>query len=377
MPDFVVKGGKALRLGYTTGSCATAAATAAARMLLTGEVVENVLITLPNGSQVVFDVEDIEVNPHAASCAVVKDAGDDPDVTDGMKICASCSRIEEGMELVAGEGVGTVTVSGLSVPRGEPAINPTPRRMILANLERVCASQDYTGGLRVVISAPEGQLIAHRTFNPRLGIYGGISILGTTGIVEPMSKKALMDTIKLLIDKQHLADPDSILITPGNYGKNHIENALGLDSGRVVKFSNFLGECLDYLAYKRFRNILLVGHLGKLVKVAGGIMETHSSMADCRMEIFTAHAACAGVGRRTSRVLLDCKTTEEAMGVLREANVEGAVLDSILERIMFHLHYRLRNVGPRIEVIVFSEGRTVMQSSGAENLARLFRGEKA
>ncbi len=373
MLEYAVKGGKALRRGYTTGSCAAAAAAAAAEMLLSGRRVGSVPIMLPNGRQVLFTVEDAELDAESASCSVIKDAGDDPDVTDGMKIVASCRKTAEGIRIVGGDGVGTVTADGLSVPRGEAAINPTPRRMIVAGLERICAVHDYAGGLQVVISAPGGDRIALKTFNPRLGIVGGISILGTTGIVEPMSKKALVDTVRLLIDKQKLADPDTILITPGNYGRRYLDEYLGLDADRAVKFSNFLGECLDYLVYKKFRTVLLVGHLGKMVKVAGGIMDTHSSTADCRMELFTAHAACAGAGPETARTLMACKTAEEALAVLRKAGLAEAVLESLLDRMLFHLRYRLKDDGPRIEVIVFSEGKTVMQSPGAETPAQHFR----
>lgn len=376
MPEFVVKGGKALRLGYTTGSCATAAAAAAARMLLTQKAVEQSLIVLPGGREVVFSLEDVEFSSETASCSVIKDAGDDPDATDGMKIFAACSALPRGFELAGGEGVGVVTAGGLAVPQGEAAINPVPRKMILANLEKICAELGYQGGLRVVVSAPGGEDVARKTFNPRLGISGGISILGTTGIVEPMSRRAIVDTVKLLIDKQQLVDPENILITPGNYGRDFIGAGLGLDSGRAVKFSNFLGECLDYLVYKEFKNILLVGHLGKLVKVAGGVMDTHSAVADCRMEIFTAHAACAGASRATAQAVLDSKTAEEAVAVLRGAGLEGAVFAGLLEKIMFHLRYRLKD-GPRIEVIVFSEGETVMTSAGAGTLARKFTGESA
>lgn len=373
MSEFTVKGGKALRRGYTTGSCATAAAAAAAEMLLSGQGVQRVSITLPDGTWMTFVPEDIELDAESASCAIVKDAGDDPDVTDGMKIFARCHRTAEGIVLAGGEGVGTVTADGLSVPKGEAAINPTPRRMISENLKRICAAHGYTSGLRVEISAPGGDKIALRTFNPRLGIVGGISILGTTGIVEPMSKQALIDTNKLLIDKQKIVDPEAILITPGNFGKHFLNDVLGLDGDRAVKFSNFLGECLDYVAYRQFKKILLVGHLGKMVKVAGGIMDTHSSIADCRMEIFSAHAACVGADSETACTLMACKTVEEALEVLHRTGLAEAVLENILGRILFHLWYRLREHNPQIEVIVFSGDKLLMQSPGAETLVQYFR----
>ena len=407
MAGYVVKGGRPLRLGYTTGSCATAAAAAAAEMLLGGQILEQVLITLPSGDAVTFSLEDVEIGPGRASCSVVKDAGDDPDVTDGIKIFAECllpragEKGEEdglavssgtvarsGLEglditLLGGEGVGIVMADGLSVPKGEPAINPVPRKMIAHNVRAVCKRFGRTGGLSVCISAPGGIAAAKKTFNPRLGIEGGISILGTTGIVEPMSEKAIVDTIKLLIDKRWLADPENILITPGNYGRDHCRKVLGLELEQAVKYSNFLGECLDYLVYKGFKRILLVGHAGKLIKAAGGIMNTHSAVADCRMEIIAAHAASVGAGQASVQAIMRSRTTDEALDILFGCGLAEPICAGMLAKLMEHLRHRLDyrmqdgRSGPEIGAIVFSQDKTIMQSGNAAELAKFFLGENA
>lgn len=380
MHNYVVKGGKPLRLGYTTGSCATAAATAGAAMLVTGEVTDRVLITLPAGEKVAFSVDDVDISSAGVTCSVKKDAGDDPDVTDGIRIIVTCEKIPSGVELRGGPGVGTVTSDGLCIPRGETAINPAPRKMIMENVRAVCGRHGYEGGLRLTVSAPGGEEIAQKTFNPRLGIVGGISILGTTGIVEPMSRKAVLDTIKLLIDKRKLEDADNILITPGNYGLTFCREHLGPGMGLAVKYGNFLGECLDYIAYKKFRRVLLVGHAGKLVKVVGGVMDTHSSVADCRMEIIAAHAACAGGNAKTARAIMAAKTTDEAIDILNGTRYANESFRGMLEKLLFHLAYRVKQE-LEIGVVVFNRDAVLMRSENAAHLAALFKllpgGEKA
>lgn len=375
MTDTIVKGGRQLRRGYTTGSCASAAAAAATHMLLTQEYIDQIPVTLPQGERVFFRIEDAQCSLKRASCSVKKDAGDDPDATDGLHIFATCARTPSGIRVSGGSGIGVVVADGLFVPKGEAAINPIPKKMIAANVAHICAQQAYTGGVDVSISAPGGEAIALKTFNPRLGIQGGISILGTTGRVEPMSEKAVVDTIKLLIDKQYLVDAENILITPGNYGSAFSARVLGIGPERAVQYANFLGESLDYIAYKKFKRILLVGHLGKMVKAAGGIMDTHSAVADCRMEILTAHAACAGANAATAQALMECKTTDAAVALLREQQLDQAVHASMLEKILFHLQYRLKG-GPHIAVIVFSQDDMVMKSAGADELVRLLSGRK-
>lgn len=373
-PNVVVKHGQELRCGYTTGSCATAAATAAAEMLLTGRRVNAVAIILPRGETVVFETVNIQLTPAKAVCSVIKDAGDDPDVTDGIEIIAEVSFGDTGIVITGGTGVGVVTANGLQCKVGEAAINPVPRRMITQNVRNICEKYGCTQGLQIKIAAVNGELIAKKTFNPRLGIVGGISILGTTGIVEPMSEQALIDTIKVVIDKAKIHNSETILIAPGNYGRDYCIKHLGFDLEQGIKFSNFIGETLDYLVYQGFQEVLLVGHVGKLVKIAGGIMNTHSSMADCRMEILGVHSAMAGANQSVVKQIMNCLTTDEALAVLAVNNLTEPVFRSILEKILFQIDYRTKGK-LQVEVIIFATNdKIIAQTDNAVRLAAKIRG---
>ncbi len=371
MEDYRVKNGEKLRCGFTTGTCATAAAAAAAQALLTGVQPVKIRALLPNSNSAVLEVERCQFGNRQAFCQVVKHAGDDPDVTDGIKIGALVSFAEEKkITISGGEGVGMVTEPGLQVPPGEPAINPAPRRMILENVQAVCKRHGYNGGLQIVISAEGGAEIAKKTFNPRLGIVGGISILGTTGIVEPMSERALVETIHVLIDKAKAINPIRVLLSPGNYGREYCLRHYAFDLEKSVKYSNYLGETLDYLVYRGFQEALLVGHIGKLVKVAAGVMNTHSAVADCRMETITAHAALAGAGQEVACKLMQCRTTDAALAVLEEAGLTQPVLQSILAKIQEHINARTHSA-MQVEVILFATGdRVAIQTPGAAALAK-------
>lgn len=352
--QLIWKNQKQLRTGYTTGSCAAAAAKAAACMLLGGEPVQQVSLMTPKGVCLYLDVEEIRRTPDTVSCAVRKDSGDDPDVTDGILIFAAVSRCEDGkLHLDGGEGVGRVTKKGLEQNIGEAAINKVPRRMILEAVESQRKKWEYEGGLTILITIPKGRELADRTFNPRLGITGGISVLGTSGIVEPMSEKALTDTIylemKILKENGH----DWCYVVPGNYGSDFLTQKLGYDGEMAVKCSNYIGETIDDAVSLGMKGILLIGHIGKLVKLAAGVMNTHSRQADCRMEVFTAHAALNGASPEVLQRLINCFTTTEAVGILKEEGLLEAVMKDIMKRIEFYLTYR---AGERLKIgaIVFS-----------------------
>ena len=292
---YVIKDNKKLRMGYTTGSCAAAAAKAAAYMLLKKEEVPYVSLLTPKGIQLHLEVLDIQRGENVVSCAIEKDAGDDPDVTNKLWIYARVSLIEQAeIHILGGKGVGIVTKPGLEQPVGSPAINKVPRQMITKELQQVCKNCGYTGGLEVEISVPEGEKTAEKTFNPRLGIIGGISILGTTGIVEPMSEAALVASIRVELKQQVETGHRSLVITPGNYGREFLKDNFPFDLERAVKCSNFVGDTIDMAVELGVENILFVAHIGKFIKVAGGIMNTHSRNADARMEILCANAAIAG-----------------------------------------------------------------------------------
>ena len=355
--EFIEKDGKRLRLGYTTGSCAAAAAKAAAWMLLFGKRRNSIGITTAKGIPLELDVLDISIGNGEVSCAVRKDSGDDPDVTNETLIYAKVSLTDEaGIIIDGGQGIGRVTKRGLDQPVGNAAINSVPRQMIHEGIEEVMRLADYRGGFKVIISCPDGERIAKKTFNPRLGIVGGISILGTTGIVEPMSEKALVDTIHVELNQRRASGFDEVLLTPGNYGSDFIKDGLGIDPERAVQTSNFIGDSIDICGKLGFKRALLVGHIGKLVKIAGGMMNTHSKYGDCRMEIIAAHAGASGAPASVISEILQCAACDDAVRILREfdGETERKTLKSIADRIHFNLNYRAGEE-LKIEAIVFSK----------------------
>lgn len=333
-----------MRYGFTTGSCAAAAAKAAAYMLLTGRLRETIRIMTPKG--IVFDakLQDIVREEKQVSCAVEKDGGDDPDITTGALVYASVSfqqiSGERQIEIDGGPGVGRITRPGMDQPVGSAAINHVPREMIEREVLEVCAAADYKGGLKVMISIPDGVKLAEKTFNPRLGIVGGISVLGTSGVVEPMSSQALLDTIRLELKMKRAGGWKITAVSPGNYGLDFMKTAYSYDLDASIKCSNFIGASLDMAGELGFQRLLLTGHIGKLVKVAGGIMNTHSHEGDCRMELMAAAGLRAGVKPEVLKKILDCATTTEAIGFLEKENMTGPVMELLMERIQYYLNRR-------------------------------------
>ena len=336
-----------MRYGFTTGSCAAAAAKAAAYMLLTGREKTKITIETPKGIPYTAQILRICRKEREVSCAVEKDGGDDPDITTGALICAKVSLPqEESSEALArvvidgGFGVGRVTKPGLDQPVGNAAINHVPREMIEREVLQVCQVLDYRGILSVEISVPEGEKLAEKTFNPRLGIVGGISILGTSGVVEPMSTQAILDTIRVELRQQRALGREDVVISPGNYGLDFLKNTYHYDLDKSVKCSNFIGLTIDMAVEEGFKRLLLAGHIGKLIKVAGGIMNTHSREGDCRMELLTAFAVKCGVAAVDAAKLLSCVTTEETVRILDECGRRQEVMDYAMERILFYLEKR-------------------------------------
>lgn len=375
MEEFIVKGGKKLRLGCTTGSCAAAAAKAAACLLLTGRPMEQATLVTPKGVRIALPVQTLQTAAGSVTCAVEKDQSDDPDVTRGALITATVSRAGgSGVTIDGGEGVGRVTKPGLDQPVGAAAINSVPRQMILEGVEEIRALADSRCGLRVEISVPGGEALAKKTFNPRLGILGGISILGTTGIVEPMSQRALIETIRVELRQRREGGAEYVLLTPGNYGSDFIRDGLGLDPALAVQTSNFIGDALDLCGELGFRGALLVGHVGKLVKLAGGMLNTHSRYGDCRMELLAAHAAAAGLPPGRVAELLDCAACDDALRILKEEGVCEETLARVTGRAAFHLGQR---AGEELEVgaVLFSKAYGLLsQTPQAGELLKHFRG---
>jgi len=353
---FTYKNHQKLRFGYTTGSCAAAAAKAAAFMFLSGRELLYVDLMTPKQIALHLEVQDICRTSDFVSCAIQKDSGDDPDVTNGILIYAKVERgIDPGIQIEGGTGVGRVTKPGLEQPVGEAAINKVPRRMIRENLEEVCSQFQYKGGLLVTISIPEGEALAAKTFNPRLGIVGGLSVLGTSGIVEPMSEQALIDTIRVEMRQKLLNGQKYLLVVPGNYGIEFLEQYKEkLNFFDAVKCSNFVGETLDAAVEFGAKGVLLVGHIGKFVKLAGGIMNTHSHQADARMELLTVHAALLGAPIQTLQKMMNCVTTDDALKFLSESGLLEPVMEQIMKKIEFYVNQRIRGE-IEVGVLTFSK----------------------
>ena len=341
---YVIKNNKKMRLGYTTGSCAAAAASGAAQILLGGKTITEVSLMTPKGILLHLKLEDITVKDNMVSCGVRKDAGDDPDTTDGILVVASVEKMSGHqpvrIQIDGGQGVGRVTKPGLACKPGEAAINPVPRSMIMRAVEEAADQYGYEGSLKVIISVPKGQETARRTFNPRLGIEGGISILGTSGIVEPMSEKALIRSIEVEMS-QHVAQGEQyLLITPGNYGADYLREHMDLPFEKNIKCSNYVGETIDMAVNMGVKGILFVSHIGKFIKVAGGIMNTHSHSADSRVEILCANGIRAGADLACARDILECSTTDEALHVLEKDHILQKTMKEITDRIQFYLDHR-------------------------------------
>ncbi len=370
LEHYIAVGQQRMRCGYTTGTCAAGAARAAAEALLRGGFPTQIRVDTPAGIPVLLEPEAQQKGADWASCGVRKDAGDDCDVTDGALIVATVSRIPSGIEIDGGMGVGRVTRPGLNQPVGAAAINSGPRQMIAEQARQALREAGAGCGLRIVISAPEGGTLAAKTFNPRLGIEGGISILGSTGIVRPMSRQALVDTTRAELEVLRAEGVCDLLMTPGNYGADFAAHTLELDMNRAVQCSNFIGDALDNAVNLGFSSVLLVGHVGKLCKLAAGITDTHSRTADGRREVFVTHAALCGAETPLLRQLYDAATTDAALELLERAGLAGAVLDSIAHAVGETLQHRAGAMNA--QAILFSQaaGRSAMTTGAAELLQK-------
>ena len=371
-----------MKSGFTTGSCAAAAAKAATIMLFENEGIGSVSVATPSGA--VFDtpVTDVMLTKGIrARCAVRKPESDDPDVTAGMLIYATAEfapffrgngsypASEAQVVIEGGEGIGRVTKPGLDRPVGDFAINTVPRQMIEDEVLSVAEEYGYTGTIRIEISAPEGEMIAKKTFNPRLGIEGGISIIGTSGVVEPMSTRAIIDTIRVELAQKKALGEKIAVVSPGNYGFTFMKEHYDYDLDRAVKCSNYIGDTIDIARDTGFEKMLLVGHIGKLIKVSGGVMNTHSKEGDGRMELMAEAAGHAGADEGVLKGILGSVSTEEAYRIMRDANIEDKSFAYIMDRIDRHLKARAGRMS--IECIVYSSVYGLLgRTNGAEEMMK-------
>ncbi len=345
--------GKAYRKGYTTGSCATAAAKVAALMILRQQIINQISIVTPSGVTLQLNVEEPLIRGQQASAAIRKDGGDDVDATHGMLIYARVKlRQDTQITITGGPGVGKVTQKGIGLPVGSSAINKTPLQTIEAAVREVLGPER---GADVVIFAPEGETRAERTFNGRLGIEGGISIIGTTGIVTPMSEESWKRSLAIELEQKRANGLDKVILVPGNHGERFVREQLQADTNLVVTMSNFVGYMLQEAERLAFRHVVLIGHLGKLIKVAAGIFHTHSHIADGRMETLITQLALLNAPNALLQQIYRCPTTEAAMELISAAGYEH-VYDAIAQRIVERVHQMLR-YSPQpfsCDVILFS-----------------------
>lgn len=371
LEHYISVGQKRLRCGYTTGTCAAAAARGSAEYLLTGQWPAVVVIDTPAGISVELELLHCTMGEGWASCAVEKDGGDDPDVTHGTLIFAKVEQMAtQSVEIDGGFGVGRVTKAGLDQPVGQAAINSVPRKMIAEQLNIALTKAGGTCGLKATISIPEGERLAAKTFNPRLGIVGGISILGTSGIVRPMSESALIESLKIELNMLAAAGVQDIILTPGNYGEAFSRQVLGLPLKNWATCSNYLGASIDHAAGLGFQSVLLVGHLGKLCKVAAGNFNTHSKVADGRREVLVTHAALCGGEKQLLQALFQTVTTDQGVALLQEAGLLEPVMASMAHELDIHLKRR-SGENMKIEAIFFSNQHGILgKTSEADKLLR-------
>ena len=381
-----------MRRGYTTGSCAAAASKAAAVMLLSGEETDTIKLDTPKGITLTLDVLDILRGPGFARCAIRKDSGDDPDDTNGTLIYATVSSLHAGIpeeelvmqprtasveqlddkvEIWGGIGVGKVTKPGLSCKVGGPAISPVPRKMITREVLAAMKQYGCDETLRVVISIPDGPAIAPKTFNPRLGIEGGISVLGTSGIVEPMSDRALIDTMYTEMDSRKANGYKDLLVFFGNYGADFTRDEMKIDISTAVTCSNFVGELLDYAVLQGFESVLIIGHSGKLIKLAQGVMNTHSKYADCRSEFLALQAMFHGASPAVGKEIYQALTTDEMTKILKREGLFEAVMEEAARKIDFYMQKRVHGK-LKTGAILFSNVYGILgETAGAEELLKL------
>lgn len=377
MEEYVYIDGKKYRRGYTTGSCAAAAAKASTYMLFTKEEIEHINIDTPKGISLTLKAENRELGNNYAICSIEKDGGDDIDATHTMDIFAKAELVDkESEELIVtgGLGIGVVTKKGLSVEVGKHAINPVPMKMIRNEVKKVLKEKNISlngQSLKITIFAPKGEEVAKKTFNPRLGIVGGISILGTTGIVEPMSEEGWKKSLSIELAMKREQGMDKIILVPGNHGEQFIKENLGIDINNCVRMSNFVGYMLSEAKRLGFKKILMAGHIGKFIKISAGIFNTHSKICDARNEIMVANLALMGANLDFLKQINECITAEGAVEIIDKSKyteIYNVLCNKCRERVQEYL-----NEDIQVEVYMFRMDKSLLgKSTNADLLMEEF-----
>ncbi|MCB4305017.1 cobalt-precorrin-5B (C(1))-methyltransferase CbiD [Clostridioides difficile] len=407
MEEYVYIDGKKYRRGYTTGSCATGASKAAVYMLITKNRINTINIDTPKGIPLLLKVDNINISDTFVECSIKKDGGDDIDATHTMDIYARAeivakndknkgnltlkdidslstnseckSELYKFIRVYGGTGIGVVTKKGLSVDVGKPAINPTPLKMINHEIRKLIGDnfESILGNdkvLKITIFAPQGETVAKKTFNPRLGIVGGISIIGTTGIVEPMSDEGWKKSLSIELQMKKEQGLDKIILVPGNHGEQFIREKLNLDIKYVVRVSNFIGYMIKEAQRIGYKKILMAGHIGKFIKVSAGIFNTHSKVADARSEILVANLALMGARYEFLNKINQCVTTEEAVELINNSEyreVYNILSNKCKERVKQYLNEDSDDID--VEVIIFSMDKSLLgKSDNTDDLVEVF-----
>ncbi|EGT3784697.1 cobalt-precorrin-5B (C(1))-methyltransferase [Clostridioides difficile] len=407
MEEYVYIDGKKYRRGYTTGSCATGASKAAVYMLITKNRINTINIDTPKGIPLLLKVDNINISDTFVECSIKKDGGDDIDATHTMDIYARAeivakndknkgyltlkdidslstnseckSELYKFIRVYGGTGIGVVTKKGLSVDIGKPAINPTPLKMINHEIRKLIGDnfESILGNdkvLKITIFAPQGETVAKKTFNPRLGIVGGISIIGTTGIVEPMSDEGWKKSLSIELQMKKEQGLDKIILVPGNHGEQFIREKLNLDIKYVVRVSNFIGYMIKEAQRIGYKKILMAGHIGKFIKVSAGIFNTHSKVADARSEILVANLALMGARYEFLNKINQCVTTEEAVELINNSEyreVYNILSNKCRERVKQYLNEDSDDID--VEVIIFSMDKSLLgKSDNTDDLVEVF-----
>jgi len=311
-----------LRSGYTTGSCATATSLAAARLLLTGSDSDAVDIVLPKGQQVRMQLQFCRLHDGGAEAGTIKDAGDDPDVTHGALIFARVKlRSEPGVHFFAGPGVGTVTLPGLTLAVGEPAINPVPRQMMTTHLQQLAVETSYSGGFDVTLCVENGEMLALKTMNGRLGIIGGLSILGTTGIVRPFSCSAYIASIQQGIDVANANGFTHIAACTGNASEDAMRRRYQLAETALIEMGDFAGAVLKHLRKVPMQRLSLCGGFGKISKLAGGNLDLHSKNSSIDLPQLAVWAATVGASDELQQQICAANTSQQALQLATAAGI--------------------------------------------------------
>lgn len=357
---------KEMKSGYTTGSCA-AAGTKAALLALQGNVVKEVELYALSGELLHIPIESVEFTADGAKAEVIKDGGDDPDITHGASVFTEVviNPQSKTVNFHAGLGIGIVTQPGLSVEPGQPAINPGPRKMMTQVVQELLPQGC---GCDITVSIPKGIELAKKTLNPILGIEGGISVIGTTGIVRPMSEEGFKNSLTPQISVAKANGYNDIVFVPGKIGEN-IAKALSLPSKALIQTSNFIGHMLEFAVDEEIKSVLLFGHLGKLVKVAGGIFYTHSKIADARLEIMASYAAMLGMDSIGVKEIFSVKTTEAAMPIIEKYGlVEKGYYDLLAQRASLRSQQHVFNAFTVGTVIVTLKGEILGMDDNAKQI---------